>query len=270
MIFKKRFKKVFTFIFSFVIILLSIVPYCFASTDVTLFNIYDTSNSNNVIGYYSIHEINNSNVYDLDNVYIFTTNGVIENALRTFNNDYISTNDIDFAIDSTQAYINNNTSIESTSQLGQGAISLVRSWLLGYVVSLSRNVYLSNMNEIINYRDNYSTAISNAYSNGYNVGYNEGLTENNNISYDNGFNDGYSAGRTDAGTSGYNAGYTDGTTDSNGAWKFIYALFTAPFIFIGNLFSFKLFGIDFYQIILSILSFVLIFFVLRFILSRIG
>lgn len=243
----------------------------FASQTMTTYNIYDNTNYSNVIGYYTIRNVSGS-VYDIDLVVITNYGGVINNAIRTFNSNYSNSNDFDSASTDAYNYLYNNISIESNEVLGQGNFTQVVSWLSGFVDSNFRQ-YQGYIDSYYNLNQNYTTQIENAeasaYQDGYNAGININQTASYNTGYDTGYNAGFSEGQQASADNGYLNGYNDGVTSSNGAMRFIYAFFSAPFVFISNLFNFELFGINFYTIILTILSIVLIYFVLKFVLSRI-
>lgn len=246
---------------------------CFASTDATLYAIYDTSNSNNVIGYYSVRSIGGTNVYDIDWVYFTDFNGVINDAITTFINTYNETYDDNQAFDEALDYITNNISIESNSLNGTALNSTIRSWLVGYVNS-NFNLYSSYLSQYYTLRNSYNTALVNEYQSGYRAGFDIGRTGRDESYYKDGYNQGLIDGRSEVAdlqnNNAYLVGYNDGVNSANGGPKFIYSFFSAPFVFMRSLFNFEIFGVNFYQIVLTLLSMVLVFFVLKFILSKVS
>jgi len=79
--------------------------------------------------------------------------------------------------------------------------------------------------------------------------------------YYDGYNNGYDKGFTDGYKEAQNL-YDDGKVNANFA-SFMFAIFDAPFNVIRNIFDFEIFGIDLANFILTIISLILVFWVLR-------
>lgn len=101
-----------------------------------------------------------------------------------------------------------------------------------FMNNTSEALYYYNLYEEL--ESNYSDDISNAYNNGYN--------------------------------NGLSIGYSNALTDTDSFQKCIYTIFDAPFQFLRNVFSFDLFGINIYSIVITIISIALTAFVVKLVL----
>ena len=149
--------------------------------------------------------------------------------------------------------------------------------------------YQNGQNSVINHPGDYDLYTKQQYDNNYNIGYQNGLTDvtnnpdefdlytkdefdgNYTAGYNNGLDVGEQAGYSSGYGVGYNdgesAGYTDGYNASmNGKSSFkdlMFAIFDAPFNVLSSAFNFEIFGINLSYFLITIVSLLLVAFVIR-------
>lgn len=127
---------------------------------------------------------------------------------------------------------------------------------------------LHNYDEGVAYNDGFNTGYDTGYDDGFDTGYDTGNTDGYNTGYDDGFVTGYDAGNSEGYVTGYNDGVEDGYTDgysngyhnglgmaSQGDFNTLFAAIAdTPIRFLRGLFSFDLFGISVLSIVLSLIT----------------
>lgn len=114
--------------------------------------------------------------------------------------------------------------------------------------------------------EGYIVNPNNSYGNGYNQGFTDG--------YDNGFSQGYVDGKTDgyvqgnvAGQeTGYDRGYADGVAQVSGGYNFMNlfgAIADTPIMMLHGMFNFDIFGVNVLTLILSLLTSLMLLFVVK-------
>lgn len=101
------------------------------------------------------------------------------------------------------------------------------------------------------------------FDTGYNRGFNEGLTAGKEQGYNNGFETGKEQGYNNGYNSGYSKGYTEGSGSDNTFVGMIFAIADIPIHIISSIFGFELFGINLFVALCSILSLLMVIWVIR-------
>lgn len=106
---------------------------------------------------------------------------------------------------------------------------------------------------------NLVTSIGNLYDEGYMSGNDDGFEVGYDTGYDAGINEGYERGYD----VGYNAGYNAGLTGNSTFAGMLFTIADVPIYYLKSLFNFKLFGMPVYTAILSLITLMVITFVVK-------
>lgn len=93
------------------------------------------------------------------------------------------------------------------------------------------------------------------YSEGYQSGYGNG--------YSDGYNNGYGDGNVTGYQSGYNVGYDNGANTGNNFVRLLFAVADTPLYYLRSLFSVEIFGIKVYAVVLSMITTMVILWVVK-------
>lgn len=121
--------------------------------------------------------------------------------------------------------------------------------------------FLSGQNSVLNNPNDYGLYSKDDYDNNYNNGYSIGETVGENNVKNNPSN--YDLYSKDDYDSNYNLGYSDSQNDQSTFKKLMFSIIDSPFNVLSNAFDFEIFGINLSAFLISIVSLLLVFFVIR-------
>lgn len=98
---------------------------------------------------------------------------------------------------------------------------------------------------------------------GYNQGYNAGLDDNQPLVYQAGYEEGHSVGKEFGREQGYNNAVEEYYSDQSNFKNLMFSIIDAPFNVLSNAFDFEIFGINMSSFLITIVSLLLVFFVIR-------
>lgn len=153
----------------------------------------------------------------------------------------------------------NNTEFHNPSFVFQsGSVSGLGTWT-DASSSVSSDVITSIFIQTISSGGAYLHSLNfnfSLYDIGLTDGYNNGFISGKNEGYSQGLTDGYNNGFTSGSEQGYNNGYSQGVQNSSGKplATMMFTLVEVPFTFLKNTLSFDLLGVNFYNLLLGLIS----------------